>query len=91
MSDPEQARDLAAAATVHAARDAVLSALGPLAACPLDEQASQRMRQALARAQSRAVRQALTRLSGSPPPPRLVLVVGAADPGTPPAAGEGAA
>ncbi|MGL5827190.1 MAG: hypothetical protein ACRCYU_20590 [Nocardioides sp.] len=56
-------RELADAAAVHAARDAVVVALGPLAASPLDEQATSRMRAALDRAHSPAVRQAIRRLS----------------------------
>ncbi len=58
------AQDLADAAAVHAAREEIVQALGPLAASPLDEQAADRMRQALERVQSAAVRCALRRLAG---------------------------
>ena len=56
-------RDLADAAAVHAARDAIVLALGALAASPLDEQATSRMKSALERAESPAVRRAIRRLS----------------------------
>lgn len=62
-----EARDLADAATVHAAREGVVHALAPLAASPLDEQAAARMRQALAKATSPRVREALRRLVATPP------------------------
>lgn len=81
MSDTSsgEARDLAAAAAVHAAREDIVKALGPLAASPLDERACERMRRALARADSAAVRDAVRRLTapfsaGEPGPdarPRL--------------------
>ena len=61
---PRAAADLDAAAAVHAAREEIVQALGPLAASPLDEQATARMRQALERAQSPAVRRAVRRISG---------------------------
>lgn len=61
-----EARDLADAATVHAAREGVVHALAPLAASPLDEQAAARMRQALAKADSPGVREALRRLVATP-------------------------
>lgn len=60
---PRPADDLAAAAAVHAARQEIVQALGPLAASPLDEQATIRMRRALERAESPAVRRALRRVS----------------------------
>jgi len=72
MSSPNRVpRDLADAAAVHAARDAIVLALGPLAASPLDEQATARMKAALARAESPAVRSSLRRLTGpvGPRPP----------------------
>lgn len=66
MSDDDRAAaeapELADAATVHAARKDIVQALGPLAASPLDEQAVERMRRALARADSPAVKAALRRL-----------------------------
>lgn len=74
--DVREARELADAATVHAAREDIVQALGPLAASPLDEQAVERMRRALAKADSPAVRKALRRLSSlvRPPATRPVLV-----------------
>lgn len=68
---PRAAEDLADAAAVHAAREQIVQALGPLAASPLDEQATTQMRHALERAQSPAVRRALRRLTrpGEPRPP----------------------
>lgn len=65
----DDARDLSAAATAHAAREQILSALGDLAARPLDEHAAQRMRQALAQAGSVVVREALTHLETVAPAP----------------------
>ncbi len=44
MTTDPAAEDLAAAAAVHAAREEVVQALGPLAASPLDEQAAARSR-----------------------------------------------
>lgn len=67
--EPTEARELADAATVHAAREDIVQALGPLAASPLDEQAVERMRRALARADSPAVRAALRRLRVAVTPP----------------------
>lgn len=58
--------ELAAAAAVRAAREDVIQALGPLAACPLDEQAVDQMRRALAAADSVAVRLALRQLIRHP-------------------------
>jgi hypothetical protein len=55
-------RELEDAAKVHAARDEVVRALGPLAASPLDERAVEEMQKALGRASSPAVRQAVRRL-----------------------------
>lgn len=60
------ARELDDAATVHAAREGVVHALAPLAASPLDEQAAVQMRQALAKATSPKVREALRRLVATP-------------------------
>jgi len=73
--EPRVVADLADAAAVHAVRDEIVQALGPLAASPLDEHATTRMRDALERAQSPAVRQALRRLSGpgESRPPRLAV------------------
>lgn len=63
MSRPNRVPlDLADAAAVHAARDAIVVALGPLAASPLDEQATSRMKAALEQAESPAVRRAIRRL-----------------------------
>lgn len=62
------ARELADAATVHAAREGVVHALAPLAASPLDEQAADQMRLALAKATSPKVREALRRLVATPRP-----------------------
>lgn len=62
-----EVRELTDAATVHAAREGVVHALAPLAASPLDEQAAARMRQALAKATSPGVREALRRLVATPP------------------------
>jgi broad specificity polyphosphatase/5'/3'-nucleotidase SurE len=62
------ARELADAATVHAAREGVVHALAPLAASPLDEQAADQMRLALAKATSPVVREALRRLVATPRP-----------------------
>lgn len=56
------ASDLADAAAVVAAREEVIAALGPLAACPLDVRAVEAMRAALARISSPALRAALARL-----------------------------
>lgn len=69
------AGDLAAAATVHAARLQIVAAIAPLVASPLDERAADRMRRALERAHSPKIRAALSRLAGtgqSRPPLRLV-------------------
>lgn len=60
------ASELDDAATVHAAREGVVHALAPLAASPLDEQAAAQMRQALAKATSPRVREALRRLVATP-------------------------
>lgn len=72
-----EAPELADAATVHAAREDIAQALGPLAASPLDEQAVERMRRALARADSAAVKAALRRLRVAvrPPSPRRPFLV----------------
>lgn len=62
MSRTNTPRDLAAAARVHAAREEIVQALGPLAASPLDEGAVGQMRVALERADSPAVRRAVRAL-----------------------------
>lgn len=75
MRTDRTAGDLAAVATVHAARLQIVAAIGILAASPLDERAAERMRLALERAMSPQVRAALSKLSGaddSRPPLRLV-------------------
>lgn len=79
MSDARERRDLAAAATVHATREAVVRALGPLAARPLDERAARQMRRALARATSAEVRAALRHLETSRPRRTGLRVVAAED------------
>lgn len=66
--------DLVDAATVHAARDSVVQALGPLAARPLDERARDEMIEALDRAGSPAVRAAIRRMT-RPGDARPTLVV----------------
>jgi hypothetical protein len=63
MSTDRVAQDLADAAAVHAAREDIVRALGPLAAAPLDEQAVTSMRRALRRAGSPRVRAALLRVT----------------------------
>ena len=85
-------RALADAAAVHAAREEIVQALGPLAASPLDEQATARMRSALERAESPAVRRAIRRLlrPGERRPPLVVVSTsaegeGVAQPQAPPA------
>lgn len=92
MSRPNRVpRDLADAAAVHAAREAIVLALGPLAASPLDEQATARMKAALERAESPAVRRAIRRLDRpgeSRPPLQAVPSMtdrGVARPQAPPA------
>lgn len=66
MSTPQAAppvvREGAEAAAVAAAREDIVRALGPLAASPLTEPAVARMRRALARADSAAVRAAVRRM-----------------------------
>jgi len=82
MSSTNRApRDLVDAAAVHAAREEIVQALGPLAASPLDEQATTRMRVALERVESPAVRRAIRRLSqpGESRPPLTVIAATAAD------------
>lgn len=68
-------RALADAATVHAVRRQVMSALGLLAASPLDEFVAQQMRGALDRVESAEVREAIRRLgrSSAPRPPLRVV------------------
>lgn len=56
-------RALADAATVHAAREEIVQALGPLAASPLNEDAAGRMRIALERMETPAVRDAVRRMA----------------------------
>lgn len=68
-SADDDARDLSAAATAHVAKERILSALGDLAARPLDQQAARQMREALAQADSSAVRDALTHLEAVAPAP----------------------
>lgn len=58
--------DLADAAEVLAARDAIVDAVASLAASPLDEPAAGAMRAALDRAASPVVRRAIGRLRGGP-------------------------
>lgn len=75
--------ELADAVAVCAARADVVAALGPLAARPLDEQAVERMRLAVARAGSPAVRSAVRRLSPAgalaAAPPAVALAPSAVD------------
>ncbi len=61
--------DLRAAAAVHAAREALMHAVGSLACSPLDEQAANRMRAALELVDSPAVRAAIRRIRPAPRPP----------------------
>jgi hypothetical protein len=61
----DEARELEDAAAVHAAREDIARAVGELAARPLDEQAAERMRRALARASSARVRGAVRRITGT--------------------------
>ncbi|GAA5036344.1 hypothetical protein [Actinopolymorpha pittospori] len=63
-------RALADAAAVHAAREEIVQALGPLAVSPLDEQATARMRSAGARRVS----------CGAPGDPSAAAAGGAAPP-----------
>ncbi|WP_203338617.1 hypothetical protein [Nocardioides limicola] len=64
MDDNEQAtaRDLAAAAEVHAAKRQIDGAIADLASSPLDEAAADRMREVLASSKLRSARRALIRL-----------------------------
>ncbi len=66
--------DLMDAAAVHAAREAIVQALGQLAARPLDEHATAQMRKALERVESAEVRRAIRRLTKGGPRPPLVIV-----------------
>lgn len=61
--DADGVHELGDAATVHAARRDVVQAVAVLAASPLDEQAADRMRVALARATSPTVQRAVGRIS----------------------------
>lgn len=61
--DADGAHELVDAATVHAARRDVVQAVAALAASPLDEQAADRMRAALARATSPTVQRAAGRIT----------------------------
>lgn len=63
MSTDRTAGDLADAAAVHAAREQIVSAIGPLAVRPLDQQAAEQMRAALERVDSPQVRAAVRRMS----------------------------
>lgn len=74
--DVAAARELTDAAQVHTAREEVRRAISALAASPLDERASDRMRRALRRSSTRPVRDAVRRLNGSAPtgPVRLAAV-----------------
>lgn len=63
MSSDRNAGDLADAAAVHAAREQLVSAIGPLAVRPLDQQAAEQMRAALERVDSPQVRAAVRRLT----------------------------
>lgn len=78
MNDDEQdtARDLAAAAEVHAARRKIDGAIADLAASPLDEAAANRMREVLGSAGLRKARTAFLRLAHPAPAsrPRLSVV-----------------
>ena len=65
--------ELLDAAAVHAARERIVRALGPLAARPLDEGAAERMREALARNESPEIRAAVRRM-GTPRRPHLVVL-----------------
>ena len=70
--DAVGAHELVDAATVHAARRNVVQAVAALAASPLDEQAADRMRAALARATSPTVQRAVGRITS----PRRTPAVG---------------
>lgn len=74
MTDSE--RDLADAAALHAACRQIVSAVGVLAARPLDEQAAHRMRQALERAHSPQMREVVARLSAPRRGTAMLHVVG---------------
>lgn len=68
--------DLEAAAQVHAVRQQVLSAVGRLAAQPLDVAAAEQMRAALAQVESQEVRAALRELARPGGRPALRVVDG---------------
>lgn len=55
--------DLADAAAIHAARERIIRALGPLVASPLDEDVVDQMRKALDHSASPAVRAAVRRMA----------------------------
>lgn len=79
-------RDLADTVALRAAtraREEIISALGPLAAKPLDEEASERMRLALNRADSPEVRRAIRCVNG-PTDTRPTLTVVPTHPSTDP-------
>ena len=63
--DANGVHELVDAATVHAARREVVQAVAALAVSPLDEQAADRMRTALTRATSPAVKRAAGRIGSS--------------------------
>jgi hypothetical protein len=81
MDDHEQviARDVAAAAAVHAARREVDGAIAALAASPLDEAAADRMREVLGSSRLRKARRALTRIQPRRPHLSVVTEVSRAD------------
>lgn len=72
MTHPDD--ELRAAAAVHAAREQLLQAVSSLACTPLDQHAAQQMREALARAESPAVKAALRRITPKSARPRLTVV-----------------
>lgn len=67
--------DYEAALDAFAARSAILRAVGELAERPLDEEAAEQMREALAHAESDQVRQAIGRLLNHHEPQSPVLRV----------------
>lgn len=67
-------------AFVDATREAIVLALGPLAASPLDKQAAPQMRRALRRADSPAIRAAIRRVSGRADDRQIAGPTGPADP-----------
>lgn len=76
MSRTRADRSLTDAASVNAAREEIVRALGPLAASPLDEPAVAEIQQVLGRVDSPVLRQALRKVSGragEPRPPQLTV------------------